>query len=76
MIKLSGTPSVEGTSSDGKRRVRVSLWADTENEMSGVVTGADIQGLNSDDILTMGSIVLTADKGSFGRLDSNGTWHF
>ena len=76
MVKLSGTPSVEGISSDGKRHVRVSLWADTENEVLGMTTGENIQGLNKDDILTMGSTVLTAEEGSFGRLGSDGTWNF
>lgn len=76
MVKLSGTPSVEGISSDGKRHVRVSLWADTKDEMSGVTTGENIQGLNKDDILTMGSTVLTAAEGNFGRLGSDGTWNF
>lgn len=76
MVKLSGTPSVEGVSSDGKRHVRASLWADTENEVLGLTTGENIQGLNKDDILTMGSTVLTAEEGSFGRLGSDGTWNF
>jgi hypothetical protein len=40
------------------------------------VTGADIEGLNSTDLLTMGSTVLTAAEGSFGRLGSDGTWNF
>lgn len=76
MIKLSGTPSIEGYSSDGKRHVRASLWADTENEVLNVTTGENIQGLNKDDVLTMGSTVLTAAEGSFGRLGSDGTWNF
>lgn len=76
MIKLSGAPSIEGYSSDGKRYVRASLWADTENEVLNITTGAGVQGLNDDDILTMGSTVLTAEEGSFGRLGSDGTWNF
>ena len=75
MIKLSGTPTVESYTA-GARYVRVSLWADTESEMSGVTTGADIEGLESTDILTMGSTCLTATEGSFGRLGSDGTWNF
>lgn len=76
MIKLSGTPAIEGSSNDGKRYVRVSLWADSKDEMSGVTTGENIQGLNANDILTMGSTVLTAAEGNFGRLGSDGTWNF
>lgn len=76
MIKLSGTPVVEGYDSNHNRLVRVSLWADSENEMSGVRTGENIKGLNATDVLTMGSTVLTAAEGSFGRLGSDGTWNF
>lgn len=76
MIKLSGTPIVEGHDSNNNRLVRVSLWADSESEIANVVTGADIEGLNSTDLLTMGSTVLTAAEGSFGRLGSDGTWNF
>lgn len=39
MVKISGTPIVEGYTNTGARRVRVSLWADSEDEISGVVTG-------------------------------------
>lgn len=76
MIKLSGTPVVEGHTDAGARRVRVSLWADTEDEMSGVTTGEDIEGLKADDVLTMGSTVLTIVDLSLGRLGSNGIWKF
>lgn len=76
MIKLSGAPSVEGYDSDHHRLVRVSLWADNENEMSGVRTGANIEGLNDTDVLTMGSTVLTVAESSFGRLGSDGSWSF
>lgn len=44
--------------------------------MSGVTTGADIEGLTAKDILTMGSTCLTATEGSFGRLGSDGVWNF
>lgn len=75
MIKLSGAPIVEKYT-EGKRYVRASLWADTEDEMSGVVTGEGIDGLNENDVLTMGSTVMTIVDSSFGKLGSNGTWYF
>ena len=76
MVKISGTPIVEGYTNTGARRVRVSLWADSEDEISGVVTGEEIEGLNTNDVLTMGSTCLTVTEGSFGRLGSNGVWKF
>ena len=76
MIKLSGSPIVEGYNKEGARLVRVSLWADTEDEMTGVTTGENIEGLKEDDVLTMGSTVLTIVDLSLGRLGSNGIWKF
>lgn len=76
MIKLSGAPVVEGHTNTGARLVRVSLWADTEDEMTGITTGENIEGLKADDVLTMGSTVLTIVDSSFGRLGSNGIWKF
>lgn len=76
MIKLLGTPVVENCTNTGTKFVRVSLWADTEAEVAGVTTGADIEGLTAKDILTMGSTCLTATEGSFGRLGSDGVWNF
>lgn len=76
MIKLSGAPIVEGYTEDNRRRVRVSLWSDTEDEVTGVTTGENIEGLKADDVLTMGSTVLTIVDLSLGRLGSNGIWKF
>lgn len=76
MIKLSGAPIIEGYTEDNRRRVRVSLWSDTEDEMTGVTTGENIEGLKEDDVLTMGSTVMTIVDSSFGKLGSNGTWYF
>ena len=76
MIKLSGTPVIEGYTENGARRVRVGLWADTEDEMTNVTTGENIEGLNNTVVLTMGSTCLTIVDASFGRLGSNGTWTF
>ncbi len=75
MIKLSGAPIVEKYT-EGKRHVRVSLWSDTEDEMSGVTTGENIEGLSKNDVLTMGSTVLTIVDSSFGKLGTNGSWVF
>lgn len=56
-----------------ERITSVKLVADTKEEVKDNLTGADVEGLNSDIIVGMGSKVLTAD-GYIGIVKSDNTW--
>lgn len=61
---------------DGRRNVLVSLFADTKAEVIACSSsGANVMGLNADDIIVLGSSAMCAD-GNFGLIDSNGNWNW
>lgn len=74
MIKLNGI-SVEEVSAD-KRKVKVSLVADTKDEVIAIgKDGSTVVGLKDGDEMTLGSTCLCA-TGDFGLINSNGNWTF
>lgn len=58
---------------DGKKMVDASLFADTKNEVTDDLTGEDIDGLEDDVIIDMGSFVMTASA-EYAYMQSNGKW--
>ena len=61
---------------DNKRNLVVDIVADTQAEVIACGnSGAGIFGLTENDTMVLGSMALCAD-GSFGILDSSGTWNF
>ena len=74
MIKVTSITG-EGYNEDGTRNVKASLVADTVEEVAEATTGANIDGLTENDVLTLGSTCLVA-TGEFGILSSTGIWNF
>lgn len=58
---------------DGKKMVDASLFADTKNEVTDNLTGEDIDGLEDDAIIDMGSFVMTASA-EYAYMQSNDKW--
>lgn len=58
---------------DGKKMVDANLFADTKNEVTDDLTGEDIDGLEDDAIIDMGSFVMTASA-EYAYMQSNGEW--
>lgn len=58
---------------NGKKMVDASLFADTKNEVTNNLTGKDIDGLEDDVELDVGSMVVTADFQP-AQLNSSHQW--
>ena len=58
---------------NGKKMVDASLFADTKNEVTDNLTGENIDGLEDDVIIDMGSFIMTASV-EYAYMQSNGKW--
>lgn len=57
----------------GRKMVDASLFADTKNEVTDNLTGEDVEGIEDDAIIDMGSFVMTASA-EYAYMQSNGKW--
>ena len=72
MIVLDELESTR-TGSDGKKYVKCSLFADTKTEVTDNITGADVERLEDNCDLDVGTFVYTA-KFEVANLNSNHKW--
>ena len=72
MIKLKSINTMK-VLPDGTRKVDANLFADTKTEVTDSITGADVDGLLSTDIIDFGSFVSTASA-EFAYMQSSGQW--
>ena len=72
MIKIQSIMGESGGDSSAKAQMVV-LYADTKNEVTNSITGADVVGMRDDMKIDSGSIVRTA-KFEIGTFNSSGQW--
>lgn len=73
MIVLDELESTRVDQTTGKKLVKCSLFADTKNEVTDNITGADVERLEDNCDLDVGTFVYTA-KFEVANLDSNHKW--
>lgn len=73
MLKLKEITS--SVYKDQQRLVVASIYADSKEDVSDGTTSADVYGMNRSDVISAGSIVMTADF-EIAQMDSDGTWHW
>ena len=72
MIKLLNVLGASGGDGSSKAQM-VSLYADAKAEVTNSITGADVDGMDDDYDIDIGSIVRTASF-DVGTLNSSHTW--
>lgn len=73
MIVLDELESTRVDQTTGKKLVKCSLFADTKTEVTDNITGADVERLEDNCDLDVGTFVYTA-KFEVANLDSNHKW--
>lgn len=73
MIKVRETRGVRIDESTGKKLVDASLYADTKTEVTDNIDGSDIEGMEDNADLDVGSFVMTADFQA-AQLNSSHEW--
>lgn len=73
MIVLDELESTRVDQTTGKKLVKCSLFADTKTEVTDNITGADVERLEDNCDLDVGTFLYTA-KFEVANLDSNHKW--
>lgn len=73
MIVLDELESTRTDETTGKKMVKCSLFADTKTEVKDNITGADVERLEDNCDLDVGTFIYTA-KFEVANLDSNHKW--
>lgn len=73
MIKVRETRGVHVDKTTGKKLVDASLYADTKLEVTDEIDGSDIEGMEDNADLDVGSFVMTSDFQA-AQLNSSHEW--